>query len=293
MKRFFVRVASLTLVCAGFAACSDEQLNPVPAEPGEGGSTPVPTTPPTEQPPPAPPVRTVIERNPFGNVAAADNLLWDGDFEWASPFSDQYGWWQLPSSLSLEEVAVGPTCRSGLKCARVGRNDEILGVAVGARDEALFASVHVKFEPDEDGVTPGCSDALVAILDIGAFPPSDPDAELVLLTPVPDVTGYCTFMAEVPARANKPFFYIANNSTSSMLVDDAVLVRASSPAALKTKSSTAPQALPLRSTAHSRVTAAKQAARALLPSDDGATPSQRAFEAEARKRFGAKAGQNQ
>ena len=293
MKRFFVGIA-VTFAWAGLAACSDEQVNPVAVEPGEGGATPVPTTPTTEEPPPPPPLRTVIERNPFGNVAVADNLLWDGDFEWASPFSDQYGWWQLPSSLTLEEVAVGPICRSGLKCARVGRNDEILGVAVGARDEALFASAHVKFEPDEDSVTPACSEALLAILDIGAFPPSDPDAELVLLTPVADVTGYCTFMAEVPARANKPFFYIANDSKSSMLVDDAVLVRASSPAAMKTKSTAgAPQALPLRKAADSRVAAAKQAARTLLPSDNGSTPSQRAFEVEARKRFGAKAGLNQ
>jgi hypothetical protein len=260
------------LVVALFSwACTDEALSPVPVDAPDGGSPP---TPPTTDPPAEPPVeplRTIVDRNPFGNVAASDNLLWDGDFEWASPFTDQYGWFQLPSSLTLEEVVVGPACRSGMKCARVDRSDQILGIAVGSSNEALVARAHVRFEPDDDGVTPPCSDAAVVVLDLGGLGPADDSVELTLLTPTPDVTGYCIFAGQVEPRNNKPYVYIENNGRSAMLVDDVTLLRASSPAASKLQAGGAsPKALPLRASLAPRIAAARDAWKVLRTLPDTA-----------------------
>jgi hypothetical protein len=253
--------------------CTDEALSPVPVDVPEGGAPP--TTPTTDPPdePPVEPLRTVLDRNPFGNVAASENLLWDGDFEWTSPFTDQYGWYQLPASLVLEEVVVGPACRSGVKCARVGRSDEILGIAVGAPDEVLVAKAHVKFEPDDEGVTPACSEAAVIVLDLDGLGPTDESVELPLVTPTPDVTGYCVFAGEIAPRNNKPYVYVENNGKSTMLVDDVTLLRASSASATRVHPLPAPKALPLRATLAPRVEAAREAMKLLRVLPDTAKPN--------------------
>jgi hypothetical protein len=264
---------TLFLTSCLVVGCTDESLSPVPVDVPEGGAPPTtPTTDPPEDPP-LEPLRTVLDRNPFGNVAASDNLLWDGDFEWASPFTDQYGWYQLPASLVLEEIVVGPACRSGVKCARVGRSDEILGIAVGAPDEVLIAKAYVKFEPDDEGVTPPCSDAGVFILDLDGLGPTDESIELPLVTPTPDVTGYCTFTGEVAPRNNKPYVYIENNGKSSMLVDDVTLLRASSPSASRVNPLPPPKALRLRAAFAPRVEAAREAMKALRVLPDTAKPN--------------------
>lgn len=283
--------ALLVSSCLGLG-CSDESLSPVAVETPEGGAPPTtPTTDPPEDPP-LEPLRTVIDRNPFGNVAASDNLLWDGDFEWASPFSDQYGWYQLPASLVLEEVVVGPACRSGVKCARVDRSDEILGIAVGAPGEVLIAKAHVKFEPDDEGVTPPCSDAGVLIIDLDGLGPTDESIELPLVTPTPDVTGYCIFTGEVAPRNNKPYVYIENNGKSTMLVDDVTLLRASSPSASRVSPLPPPKALPLRDASGPRVEAAREAMKVLRVLPDTAKPNRtkQRLEEDLRRRSRRRAG---
>lgn len=259
------RAALISLMLAFCAACTEEALDPAPSDEAPPTSE-VPTTDPPDVPTAKPPKRTVIERNPFGNVAASDNLLWDGDFEWASPFASQYGWYQLPSTPTIEEPVMGPMCRSGVKCARVKKNDDILGIAVGARDEALYASVHVKFEPDEEGIVSPCDEAAAVILDAGFDPPKDPDVELTLLTPVPDVTGYCTFAGLVEPRKNKPYFLLSNHGDGPMLVDDAVLLRATS---ASVPSGAIPPALPVRTSRKARVESSREAARAFPRGGEG------------------------
>src|SRR5262245_9380671 len=115
----------------GSGCSSSEELRPVPvdastiadAEPTtDGGALDA-----------GPPKRTIEQRNAFGNVAETENLLWDGDFEWFSAFSDQYGWLAGTSMLTLgysfRDIRVGTICRSGLKCAGMAKKTVLAGIA--------------------------------------------------------------------------------------------------------------------------------------------------------------------
>src|SRR5262249_45345327 len=101
----------------------------------------------------APVRRTVEQRNPFGDVAAHDNLLWDGDFEWSSPFSDQYGWVNLPAQPGFAGIRVGIDCRSGLKCAAIEKKQAIAGISVSSQTSKLSVGLWVKPpQPSCDGI---------------------------------------------------------------------------------------------------------------------------------------------
>ncbi|MBM4359336.1 MAG: hypothetical protein FJ096_14635, partial [Deltaproteobacteria bacterium] len=90
--RALFAVAAVAFVGAsiGSGGCAEERLAPAPTgTAGVGGSN----SPTSSSGGGGEPVRrTVTTRNPFGNVAVSDNLLWDGDFEWLSSFADQYAW---------------------------------------------------------------------------------------------------------------------------------------------------------------------------------------------------------
>ena len=133
MNKRFVWVAFL-----GFAStalgCSDESPDNSGATPGLDAGTDAPmkdAEPPqdsgkdAEQPKP---VRTLELRNPYGNVAAVDNLLIDGDFE----FSDrdgQYGWLGFSNSSFGLDHETGGLCRSGVTCGRMPRNRRMIAYA--------------------------------------------------------------------------------------------------------------------------------------------------------------------
>ena len=202
----------------------DEALSPVSL--GAGGShTEVPTAVPTN-PVPAP-KRTILQRNPFGNVAETENLLFDGDFEWSSPFSDQYGWFQ-GTSATVADVVVGPDCRSGIKCVRLTKSQTMVGIGVASRKSGLELSVWVRF----DDPTTACSLARVTLIDslFGQIPldVSDVDVHLVA-SDEPDQSGWCKLSGVSPIRRNKAYLSIRNTSTVSMLVDDAVMKKTSKP----------------------------------------------------------------
>ncbi len=237
-------VASLAAVAAASAGCAgDEVLAPV------GSASAIPTTPPTAPPDAGPPKRTVLQRNPFGDVAETDNLLFDGDFEWSSPFSDEYGWFQGQSP-TVTDVVIGPDCRSGIKCARLAAHQSMVGIGVASKGTELEVSVWVHFD---DPSTP-CSSAKVTLIDRfagsgGPLTAGDPDVHLVAGDP--DQGGWCRLEGVSPPRANRSFLNVLNTSAGKMLVDDAVLKRlaGSSPAPAPPKSGVAgsppaPPALP-------------------------------------------------
>lgn len=207
-------------------ACNDERIDPVPSD---GGTvTSPPETPSTELPPNDPPKekkRDVFSRNPFGNVAETENLLWDGDFEWSSPFTDQYGWIELPASPTLTDIVVGPMCKSGVKCARVGKNDEVLGIAVSSASSGLAASIWVRFLPIEGQPAPECTEVIAFLVDAGGLPPNDDDEELTPVAAAPDESGWCQLSATTGQRNNKTYLYIENEADVPLLLDDCVLVR--------------------------------------------------------------------
>jgi hypothetical protein len=218
-RRFVLFVLGLS----SLAACAvEEQLNPVPgleAEPagdagagaggggGEGGEAPTP-----------PPKRTVLQRSPFGNVAAAENLLWDGDFEWASPFSDQYGWLKgRPLSYAFDGVVVGPACKSGVQCASLAKGKALAGLAVAAKGRGL--SVSFVASPPA-----GAACAVVEAALLGLFGGDDPDVDVPALSEMPGDDGYCAYGVTSEEWTYKPFLYIANKSDGEILVDDAVVL---------------------------------------------------------------------
>jgi len=166
---------------------------------------------------PGTPIRTVEQRNPFGNVAASDNLLWDGDFEWSSPFSDQYGWlYGQPYGYAFPAATIGAACRSGVKCVTVPKNKGVIGIGVGTSSSALAVSAYARLKA---GL---CADVDVSLM--GLFTSMD-DIAVPPTTEAPDALGWCLFQSTVPAFPQKVYLLIDNNTGDEMVVDD-VVVRA-------------------------------------------------------------------
>lgn len=228
-----MKLARLGLFTAlALAGCVEESApSPVP---GEGGSPPSGLHPEEFPRSPQYPLekRTIVQRNPFGNVAAAQNLLWDGDFEWSSPFGDQYGWFEPPANPTLSDIVVGAACKSGVKCARLKKNSDVIGIAVGSKTLPLSASLWVRFEGEDNGVAPACDSAQAYLLDAGVFEDGDPEVELLPVAAQPDESGWCQLAGTTPVRKNKPYLVVVNDANVPMLLDDAVLLAVEAPSAL-------------------------------------------------------------
>lgn len=211
------RAFAIALITA-LGGCGDVELvnpAPTPTAPGAGPSDAGPSD--AAAPPDQPaPKRTVEQRNPFGNVAETENLLWDGDFEWHSPFSDEYGWLSGPPySYNFPNVRVGAECRSGLKCALVKKNKGIIGIGVSSQGNKLHASFWVH-------LAEGTCDQVVAnVADM--FDMVEPDAPVKPVSTTPDPTGWCHFDTIVDGREHKAFLFILNKTKGDVIVDDAVL----------------------------------------------------------------------
>ncbi|MCC6213859.1 MAG: hypothetical protein IT376_03255 [Polyangiaceae bacterium] len=213
----------------------------------------------------APPKRTMIQRVPFGNVAASDNLLWDGDFEWHTAFAAQYGWANTASLVvqgSFDQVRVGPECRSGMKCGVMTANQRIAAIGVSPSSGPVVASVWVR--PPAGARCLDLSTQLFAC-DYG----DDPDVSLADADGAPDASGWCELVAVSPPRARASCLGLeALFAEGEALVDDAV-VRAA-PAGAR------PWVAPPRPGARevAAVTAHRAALRQLLaPSAPRATPA--------------------
>jgi hypothetical protein len=209
---------------------------------GGGGSAPTPTV-----------KRTVEQRHPLGNVQAAENLLWDGDFELSSPFADQYPWFQGPPfGFGGLDVRLGAACRSGLKCLSLKKKKAALAMGVGSTAPALSASVHVKLL----GETKLCAEVTAALTTLSPGSP-DPDVGLAMEAEVPDASGTCHYAATVGGRADKVWLYVENDTDGDVLVDDAVVLRAEATSTVKSL------AAPLSGPALARLAAAKDDVRKL------------------------------
>lgn len=200
---------AIVLAAPSLTGCGGEEaLRPLPGE--DAG---VPEDAGTDA---APPKRIVLSRNPFGNVAERDNLLWDGDFEWSSPVSDQYGWLTgTPYSFASPSIRIGAECRSGIKCAAIPEGKVIVGIGVAAEGQNLLASFWAKLPgPACDGV-----DAML----FGLFDDPDPDTPIGAESAAPDEQGYCLYSAVAPERIGKTYLYIKNMTDADVVIDDALL----------------------------------------------------------------------
>jgi hypothetical protein len=262
-----VRRALSTLLVAALLGCGSDPVAPKP-DGGTGGSAPDAGT--GGAPPDAGPVRrTVTQRNPFGNVAETENLLWDGDFEWFSAFSDEYGWLagSSPQSIgySFSDVRLGAVCRSGLKCAGVKNKHIIVGIAVASQGHKIEASFWAHLTKGTcDQVT-----ALVADLGEGA----DPDVTVTPVDKAPDAAGWCQFDTVVDARAAKSYLYIDNGTGADLVVDDAVIKKVDSMMSVKAWHG------PITGALFADLDAARAAVRRLRgPHDAPPSPARKAFE---------------
>lgn len=213
----------LSVLFGGVAvACgSSSAVNPIPEEnAGAPSASSKPPDTPGTPPKPAAVKRTVIERNPYGDVAATDNLLWDGDFEWQTAFGDEYGW--VDSSLfagvgTFPEIRIGAECHSGMKCGYIeaGRKASAIGVAPSGAE--VSASAWVK--PPSDN----CSDVTVQIFSCGAT--GEPDVPLTDADGKADADGWCHFRVLAPARktATCMVFDAQFGGGKEALIDDAVI----------------------------------------------------------------------
>jgi hypothetical protein len=281
--RHDVRVRASSLLALAALACAPACASEEPLDPARTSPTSEPEPEP-EPPPPAPSARrTVIERDPFGNVAERENLLWDGDFEWASPFADQYGWFEPPTNPTVSDVVAGAACRSGVKCARLARGRSLVGIGVGSRTDALRASVWVRFEPGSVGPAPACDEVSVFLFGTGGVEEPDPDFDLSPDTSAPDADGACRFAGLSPPRRGKVYLLVRNRSQVPILVDDAVLARVEGEVAPSRRG-------PSRTLLAAEREALDEAKRAALvvgrPHDGRPNPAREAF--ERRKRVDAR-----
>jgi hypothetical protein len=231
------RALALLLCALALSACgSDELLAGVPEGDG-GGDSGVLDAAPDVDAAPGIPRRSVIERNPFGNVAASDNLLWDGDFEWHSAFASQYGWIDPGSAFlgGFSSVRVGADCRSGMKCAALVPHQKIAAIGVSPSDELVAASVWSKPSSGD------CLDTRVLLIacDWGA----DPDLPLLDADGLPDEQGWCRHeLVAEPRKRASCLLVEARLLEGQVLIDDAV-VRAAAPGSRPSLSAFVPDAL--------------------------------------------------
>lgn len=225
------------------------------------------------------PIRTILARDPFGNVAETRNLLWDGDFEWESSFADQYGWLQGQTA-NLTGRRVGPECRSGLKCAVL--DERLIGIAVASADHDLYASVWARPESGGD-----CEGVRVFLLGEGIHDDAI-DAAVPPVAAAPDDTGWCHYEVTAPQRNDKAYLTLSRRvGAATALVDDAVVREA--------VAEDSARVAPLPFWAPDAVTAAElDEARALIrkwrgPHDDAPNPARDAMQrwarGEGRKRY--------
>ncbi len=241
----------------------------------EDGGTTLPDAGNDAEPPPATPKRSVIQRNPYGNVAETENLLWDGDFEWSSPFSDQYGWLSGTGNAlgyDFPGVTVGPACRSGIKCVTLTKGRVLVGIGVAATGSAMQASFWVK--PKE----PSC-EGMSAML-IALFDPQSTDAPLAPVAATPGPDGWCQYGVLADERPGKTYLYIKNLTGDDVLVDDAVMKKASAGSPLEVAPPWVPTVAELAEVDEVRVELRRRTAG---PHDPPPNAAHRAFEAWRKK----------
>jgi hypothetical protein len=223
--------------------------------------------------------RTVIERNPFGNVSQPQNLLYDGDFEWASPFADQYGWILDYGFDFSNELRVGATCHSGVKCVEVSAGDTLIGLGVGTDGVGVEAWFWAK--PSEGASCEGLVAALIGDELLG----HDFEAELSTDGEA-DERGYCRYAGTSGPRQYKTYLYIDNDTDVPFVIDDAVVQRVSANAAGDASAMAPPK--PVSAALLPRLDEAKARLRTLSrPVVPPPSAAKRAFEAWAARPKGA------
>ncbi len=217
-RRLALALGSLALAAAGACGNDETLVSPLPVD---AGPDVVDAAPPDVAAPEAQAAkRTIITRNPYGDVAAGDNLLWDGDFEWDTAFADSYGWvgagtFFVPIG-TFDQIHIGYACHSGMKCGWIGSGESIGAIGVAPGHAAIDASVWIK-PPAK-----ACGD--VGVFLIGCTERTEADVPLLDDDGKPDADGWCRFHVVAPEREKATCMLVESRfSEGEAVVDDAVV----------------------------------------------------------------------
>jgi hypothetical protein len=214
-------ILTATLI-APYGCEPNTSTNPAPQPSAEiqDAAPPVPTDASTILPTEAgPPRRSILTRNPFGNLAHTDNLLFDGDMEMSRGVG-QTPWIGIGKGGQTElKLETGGTCRSGLSClVLTSSNNAVLGRAIAARDKALEFSLWAK--------VPGNACDAVSVYLIPAMTMSFTlFGKVASETKSPDESGWCRFHGLHPSMNEAIAVYVETSAMfqQRVLLDDAVL----------------------------------------------------------------------
>ncbi len=221
MKRalvFSLLVGTVVMACG-----SQSRVNPLAhgtRDAGRHTGVPGPLDKPGTPPAPTEVKRTVFQRNPYGDIAATDNMLWDGDFEWQTAFGDEYGWVDASFFTSVgtfPEIRIGAECHSGMKCGYLKANNKATAIGVSPSGAGISASAWVKPPSGK------CSEVQVQLFDCRAS--GEPDVPLVDADGKPDTSGWCHVEAVAAARSSATcmLFDAKFSGAKVALIDDAVV----------------------------------------------------------------------
>jgi hypothetical protein len=167
-----------------------------------------------------PPKRRIVQKNPFGNVAASDNALWDGDFEWSTQFASQYAWVPVTGLgvglAPFQGIRASAECKSGMKCAFMTQNLSMAGIGVSPGGKKVAASIWAR---PPDGVCKNMTIALIGCSFVG-----DSDLQMTDADDAPDADGWCHYEAVSDVRTQASCIYVvADFVDGEAIVDDAVI----------------------------------------------------------------------
>ncbi len=182
---------------------------------GSGGQSPVPPAQTAQR------VRTVEQRNPYGNTNIKNNLMVDGDFEFTGA-SGQYGWYAIANGQQAQLVReTGGLCHSGVACGVMTPGTDFLGQAAAPANKAFKVSLWIKPSNGDCNAVKAsiikCSVALPIVLS-SVTPVSDK----------PDASGWCHLEGSQAAMTTQPCLFL-KASADKVLVDDASLVGETNP----------------------------------------------------------------
>ena len=227
------------------AACTEQlpKERPTVAPPSTPTAPITPTTPTTV------PVRTVQNRSPFGELRT-DNLFLDGDFEFTGR-NGQMPWLVFKSSgQGTIGFDTGGKCFSGIRCALMKKDDEMIGWVASAPQGA---NRNITFSVMAKTSTGVCSDVKLDVADLGSNsgggtiqPPEAPSEE----------DGWCHFEGVAKGVPEGELVLYVTAKADQVWLDHAVAVSAAvkpMPSQAGTSIAIAPDLLPLTAETRARV----------------------------------------
>lgn len=166
--------------------------------------------------------RTVEMRNPFGNTAASDNLMVDGDFELTGLDRTATEPWRafVKGVGQTIKMTTGGRCKSGVRCLVLTPGESAVGWMATPREGDIRVSLWAR----PNGGT--CGALAVHVVDM-----NEPTKTKMIVPPSsPDESGACRFEGLAPSfPGGAPAVYLEiypATKVTSVFVDDVVVLAA-------------------------------------------------------------------